>query len=122
MSVSIKRLICYYLRDKVEEGAKLNDLFKALTMARVEENLSGKTLISTMSEGKNVTFTIPQGLTPATIIEIIVELRDLYETIKIVFPDKTDFELINLMLSSLNLTAVKEFETNFSNLRTGGLI
>ena len=122
MSVSIKRLICYYLRDKVEEGAKLNDLFKALTMARVEENLSGKTLISTMSEGKNVTFTIPQGLTPSTIIEIIVELRDLFETIKPAFPEKTDIELINLMLSSLNLTAVKEFETNFSNLRTGGLI
>ncbi len=121
MNVSIKRLVCYYLRDKVEEGAKLNDLFKALTTARVEENLSGKTLISTMSEGKNVTFTIPQGLTPSAMIEIIVELRDLFETIKPAFPEKTDIELINLMLSSLNLTAVTEFETNFTNLRIGGL-
>jgi hypothetical protein len=82
-SVEFKRLLLRGIGwDASKAGVGLRDALQAACQARLEENRSGLALVGAKGNGAEITFGLPQmssRLTPATIVDSVSQLYDIYE-------------------------------------------
>jgi len=104
-------------RKAVTEGLTLLAALEALLIARVDENVSGRTIRATAGNGHSVEFEVPEGLTPVSMVELASELIDLYETARgYLGGSPTDAQVYAEMLGLLK--PCDEVHSDFTLIRT----